>query len=201
MDSPNECSGYLYPLYRMAFISYSTFHPTEVNEPTPRFSHCAAAVGGRCYLWGGVVQDFFEIDWKELVSTVEIFDPYLETWEKHPTTGDPPPGLYDAACTSLLDSVYWFGGWDGWSFYNSLHRLDTTTLEWRKVQPLNPAEGPMRKVWCGMVSFSQDKLATFGGYGHPTSPIQSGATFIKNPFSSGMGWSNELHVFDITRSM
>ena len=186
----------------MAFISYSTFHPTEVNEPTPRFSHCAAAVGGRCYLWGGVVQDFFEIDWKELVSTVEIFDPYLETWEKHPTTGDPPPGLYDAACTSVLNSVYWFGGWDGWSFYNSLHRLDTTTLEWRKVQPLNPAEGPMRKVWCGMVSFSQDKLATFGGYGHPTtSPLQSGATFIKNPFSSGMGWSNELHVFDITRSM
>ena len=186
----------------MASISYSTFHPTEVNEPTPKFSHCAAAVGGRCYLWGGVVQDFLGIDRKKLVSTVEIFDPNLETWKYVLTTGDPPPGLYDAACTSVLNSLYWFGGWDGKSFYNSLHRLDTTTLEWTELQPENEAEGPIRKKWCGMISFSQDKLATFGGYGHPTkSSIQSGATFIKNPFSSGMGWSNELHVFDITRSM
>ena len=186
----------------MAFISSSTFHPTKVNDPTPRFSHCAAAVGGKCYLWGGFVQDFFGNGRKKLVSTVEIFDPYLKTWEKHPTTGEPPLGLSDAACTSLLDSLYWFGGDDGISFHNSLHRLDTTTLEWTELQPKNEAERPMRKKWCGMVSFSQDQLATFGGYGRPpTSPIQSGATFIKNPFSSGMGWSNELHVFDITRSM
>ena len=186
----------------MAFISSSTFHPTKVNEPTPRFSHCAAAVGGKCYLLGGFVQDFLGNGRKKLVSTVEIFDPYLETWEKHPTTGDPPPGLYDAACTSVLNSLYWFGGWDGLFFYNSLHRLDTTTLKWTELQPENEDEGPMRKKWCAMVSFSPDQLATFGGYAHPTkSPIQSGATFIDNPFSSGMGWSNELHVFDITRSM
>ena len=52
-----------------------------------------------------------------------------------------------------------------------------------------------------MVSFFQDKLATFGGYGIPTGPIQPGATFIKDPFDTGIGWSNELHVFDITTSM
>jgi len=186
----------------MAFISSSTFHPTKVNDPTPRFSHCAAAVGGKCYFWGGFVQDFYGNGRKKLVSTVEIFDPNLKTWEKHPTTGDPPPGLCDAACTSQLDSLYWFGGDDGISFHNSLHRLDTTTLEWRELQPENEDERPMRKVWCGMVSFSHDQLAIFGGYGRPTtSPIQSGATFMRNPFSSEMGWSNELHVFDITRSM
>ena len=186
----------------MAFISYSTFHSIKLNEPTPRFSHCAAAVGRKCYLLGGFVQDFLGNGRKKLVSTVEIFDPNLETWQKYHTTGDPPPGLYDAACTSVSNSLYWFGGWDGWFFYNSLHRLDTTTLKWMELQPQNEAEGPMRIKWCGMVSFSQDQLATFGGYGHPTkSSIQSGPTFIKNPFASGMGWSNELHVFDISRSM
>ena len=186
----------------MAFISSSTFCPTKVYEPTPRFSHCAAAVGGRCHLWGGFVQDSSESGRKKLASTIEIYDPYLETWEKHPTTGVPPPGLFDGACTSLLDSLYWFGGYDGSSCYNSLHRLDPTRLEWRELQPLNEAEGPMRKIWCGMVSFFQDQLATFGGYGIPTCPIQPGATFIKDPFNmSGFGWSNELHVFDITRSM
>ena len=64
------------------------------------------------------------------------------------------------------------------------------------------AEGPMReKFGCGMVSFFQDKLATFGGYGTPRGLIQPRATFIKDPFDTGIGWSNELHVFDITTSM
>ena len=173
------------------------FRPTKAYEPAPRFSHCAAAVGGRCFLWGG----FSENGRRKLPSTIEVFDPYLEAWEKHHTTGVRPLGLYEAACTSLLDSLYWFGGWDGESDYNSLHRLDTTTLEWRKLQPLDQSDGPMRKTGCGMVSFFQDKLAAFGGYGIPTGPIQPGAMFIKDSFNSGIGWSNELHMFDITGSM
>ena len=186
----------------MASIQSSTFYTTKQYEPTPRFSHGAASVRGRCYLWGGVVPDFSESGRRKLVSTIEIFDPYLETWENHSTTGIPPPGLYHGACTSLLDSLYWFGGYDhGRSYYNSLHRLDTTTLEWRELHPLNHADGPMRKIWCGMVSFSQDQLAVFGGCCIPTSPIQPGATIIVDPFVSERGWTNEFHVFDITRSM
>ena len=186
----------------MASIQSSTFYTTKQYEPTPRFSHGVASVRGRCYLWGGSVPNFSESAIKKLSSTVEIFDPYLETWEQHPTTGAPPPGLCDGACTSLLDSLYWFGGSDDSfysNFYNSLHRLDTTTLEWRELQPLNQAGGPMGKIWCGIVSFSQDRLAVFGGYGILSSPIQPGATF--RSFVSGRGLSNELHVFDITRSM
>ena len=127
------------------------------------------------------------------MSTIEIFDPYLETWYKHHTTGVPPPGVCSGACTSLLDSLYWFGGSDGNWFYNSLHKLDPTTLEWRELQPQNQADGPMRKVQCGMVSFFQDQLAVFGGYGIPTGPTQPGAMFID-------GMSDELHVFNITES-
>ena len=57
----------------------------------------------------------------------------------------------------------------------------------------------MRKVGCGMVSFHQDKLAVFGGYGIPRGPTQPGAMFTKNTnHTDGSGWSNELHVFDIT---
>ena len=186
----------------MAFILSSLFGRTKLYEPSPRFSHGTAAVGGRCYLWGGHVKDLTASGRRKLPSTVEIFDPYLETWEEHPTTGVPPPGLYFGACTSLLDSLYWFGGWDGSSRYNSLHRLDTTTLEWSEIQPLNQADGPMRKSTCGMVSFLQDKLAMFGGYGIPTGPTQPGAMFTKNTHStSGGGWSNELHVFTITEGM
>ena len=175
---------------------------SKLYEPSPRLGHGVAAVGGRCYLWGGRVQDFSASGRRKLTSNVEIFDPHLETWEKHHTTGVPPPGLYFGACTSLLDSLYWFGGYDGSSYHNFLHRLDTTTLEWREIQPLNQADGPMRKAGCGMVSFLQDQLAVFGGYGVPTGPTQPGAMFTKDTDSTdGRGWSNELHVFNITEGM
>ena len=144
-------------LSRMTSILSSLFGRTKLYEPSPRFAHGAAPVGGRCYLWGGCVPDS-ESNRRKLLSTVEIFDPYLETWEEHPTTGVPPPGLYLGACTSLLDSLYWFGGYDGSSHYNSLHRLDTTTLEWKEIQPLNQADGPRRKSGCEIVSFLQDQL-------------------------------------------
>ena len=187
----------------MASIFSSLFRQTELYEPSPRFLHGVAAVGGRCYLWGGHVQGFSWSGRRELAATIEIFDPYLETWEKHPTTGVPPPGLYSGACTSLLDSLYWFGGSDGKSRYNSLHRLDPSTLEWRELQPLNQADGPMRKVGCRMVSFLQDQLAVFGGRGIPTGPTQPGAMFTEKAkyFTDGRGWSNELHVFNITEGM
>ena len=185
----------------MASILSSLFGQTKLYEPSPRFGHGAAAVGGRCYLWGGHVQDFSESGRRKLASTVEIFDPYLETWEEHPTTRVPPPGLHNGACTSLLDSLYWFGGWNGSFYCNSLHRLNTTTLKWRELQPLNQVYGPMRKHGCGMVSF-RDKLAVFGGYGIPTGPTQPGAMLTKSTDSTdGKGWSNEFHVFTITEGM
>ena len=110
----------------------------------------------------------------------------------------PPRGLYSGACTSLLDLLYWFGGDDGTSYYNSLHRLDPTTLEWKELQPLNQAHGPMKKAGCGMVPILQGKLATFGGDGIPTGPLQPGAIFTKSTYFDGSGWSNELHIFDTT---
>ena len=178
------------------------FGRTKLYEPAPRFSHGAASIGRRCCLWGGCIQAFSEGGRRKLASTVEIFDPYLETWEKHHTMGVPPLGMYHGACTSLLDSFYWFGGWDGSSYYNSLHRLDTTTLEWRELHPLYQADWPMRKSGCAMVSFLQDKLAVFGGYGIPTHPTQPGAMFTKDTYyRDGSGWSNELHVFNTTEGM
>ena len=72
---------------------------------------------------------------------------------------------------------------------NSLHRLDTTTPEWKELQPLNQVYGPMGKHECRIVPFLQDRLAVFGG-------------FTKNTdYTDGSGLSNELHVFNITEGM
>jgi len=186
----------------MASIFSSMLGRTKPYEPSPRWDHYAAPVGGRCFLWGGCVPDFSASGRKKLASTVEIFHPYQETWEQQPTSGVPPPGLYLGTSVSLLDQLYSFGGFDGASRYNTLHMLDPTSLEWKQKRALNLADGPMRKSGCGMVPYRQDRLALFGGYGIPTGPTQPGATFTKNTrYTDGSGWSSELHIFNIREGM
>lgn len=178
--------------HRMASISLHS-----LCEPLPRFSHCAASVGKKIYFHGGYISDPGQ------GSAVDIFDPYFESWEQQPTTGSPPPGLYEGVCTSLVDSLYSFAGFDGKNLYNTLHKLDTATLEWRELQPQNPADGPMVKSGCGMVASDYEHLAMFGGYGIPIGPIQRGAMFTENfhRTAAGKGWSNELHLFNIMEGM
>ena len=187
----------------MASIFSSMFGRTKAYEPSPRWGHYAAPVGGRCLLWGGRVPHFSASGRKKLASTVDIFDPYLEVWEQQATSGVSPPGLLDGVCASLLGQLYSFGGHNGASFRNSLHTLDPTSLEWSELRVLNQADGPMRKYGCGMVSYNGDRLALFGGYGIPTGPTQPGATFTEDTSytTDGRGWSNELHIFNVNEGM
>jgi len=178
------------------------FGQTKPYQPSPRYFHHAAPVGGRCFLWGGCVPDFSATSRKKLALTVEIFDPYLEIWEQQSTSGVPPPGLYYGTSVSLLDQLYSFGGFDGASYYNTLHMLDPTSFEWKRLRVLNQDDGPMRKAGCGMAPYGQDRLALFGGYGIPTGPTQPGATFTKDTrCTDGRGWSNELHIFNVNEGM
>ena len=188
----------------MASFFSSMIGRTKAYEPSPRFGHCAAPViRGRCLLWGGRDSDFSASGRKKLASTVEIFDPYLEVWEKKTTSGLSPPGLKLGVSASLLDQLYSFGGYnDDASFYNSLHTLDPTSLEWKELRVLNQADGPMRKTGCGMVSYNGNRLSLFGGYGIPTGPTQPGATFTEDTsYTDGSGWTNELHIFNINEGM
>lgn len=172
----------------------------KVYEPAPRFRHYATPARGRCFLWGGCIQDFSASGRKKLASTVEIFDPYLEVWERQATSGVSPPGIYNGSCASLLDVPYSFGGVHEDDFYNCLHMLDPTSLQWEELRVQNPAFGPMKKGSSGMVAYGQDRLAMFGGYGIPTE--QHLPTFIENSsYTDGRGWTNELHIFHINEGM
>jgi len=185
----------------MASIFSSMLGRNKPYKPSPRFLHHTASVGGRCFLWGGRVPDFSASGRKKLATIVEIFDHYLEIWEQQSTSGV-PPGLYYGTSVSLLDQLYSFGGFDGASYCNTLHMLDPTSLEWKQLQVLNQADGPMRKIGCGMVPYGQDRLALLGGFGIPIGPTQHGETFTKNTTSTvGEGWSNELHSFNVKEGM
>ena len=164
-------------------------------QPSPRFYHYAGQVGNKSYMWGGLTQDFLRGGQDKLRSTVNVFDPYLETWQEQRTTGVPPHGLVDGAAVAHSTSLYSFAGHDGIARHNSLHVLDTDTLMWKNIA----SNGPMPKSGCGMVFFGTHHLATIGGYGLPTQSIQTGSSFLKDTrYTDGRGWTNEFHVFDVT---
>ena len=147
-------------------------------------------------MWGGRTQDFPFHDRKDKLN---VFAPYLETWQEQCTTGVPPHGLHSGASVAHSTMLYTFAGYDGISRHNSLHVLDTDTLVWNEMS--NPTNCPMPKTGCGMVFFGKQHLAIIGGYGTPTQPIQTGSSFIKSSttnFTDGRGWTDEFHVFDVT---
>ena len=112
---------------------------------------------------GGWTKDLSEKRRQHLSSVVDIFDPYSESWEKRPVTGDAPsPGTYRAASASLHDNLFSFGGTDGGRYLNTLHRLDTEKLCWSQVSPQNADGAPMPKFGCGMIAFGSG-LGVFGG--------------------------------------
>ena len=167
-------------------------------QPSPRFHHYAVQVGSKSYLWGGRTQDFHHGGKDKLRSTVNVFDPYLETWQEQRTTGVPPRGLVDGASGAHSTSLFSFAGVDGKSWQNSqIYVLDTDMLVWKETT--TTTNSPMPKCACGMVFFGTHHLATIGGYGRPTQPIQTGSSFFKNPNrTDGSGWTNEFQVFDVT---
>ena len=172
-------------------------YPTCKHEPSPRYSHISASCCGKVVVWGGMIKDF-EKNRRKLGSVIETFDPFLERWEQQPTTGVPPPGLYLGAYSSMLDSLYAYGGMDGSCRQSCLHRLNTGAMEWRELGERIPQDGPMRKVGCGMVPVNDDALALFGGFGIPRGTIQPSSSFDQSKnFSDGRGWTNEMHLCDV----
>ena len=186
----------------MAFI-LRYFTKRNYYEPCPRYLQGSTSIGDRLYMWGGRTKDFSESSRRKLapVHVVEIYDPYLEAWQQDTTTGAPPPGLYNGGCTSVHESLLWYGGRDDKSCFGTLHQLNTVSLNWEELHQNTP-QGPMAKLGCGLVSFQGNKAALYGGYGIPTGPTQPGSTFTKDTgYSDGSGWTNEFHLFDLQEGM
>ena len=174
-------------------------------QPSPRFWHHAVQVGEKSYLWGGRTQNFSLSSRQTLASEIEIFDVFSETWKTRTATGAPPSGLLGGACTVVSETLYHFGGQDDLSRYNTLHCLDTLSLDWRELHghAQNLADQPMPKTGCGLVTYTDTaSIAIFAGYGIPRYPTQPGSRFVQDTnFNDGRGYTNEFHLFSLTNGM
>ena len=180
------------------------------DEPSSRFFHVATSVSdgstSQVIVWGGETTEFYTNDARriqQLASVVEQFDVRTEVWCQRYTRGNPHPGLSTAACASLGNYLFVYGGHyedKGSSISGVLSCLDVKTLTWSQLCPAGIAGGSMRKAACGMVHFHHDKLAVIGGYGIPSGPAQPGSTFIRDTEETdGRGWTNEIHIFDLSQ--
>ena len=133
----------------------------------------------------------------QLKKVVQIYECSTESWKELATTGTPPPGI-NGCSTSYSDHIlYLFGGGDGISFDASLHQLDTRSMTWSQLSPQHDS-GPMRKSSCQMIHLNST-LIVIGGYGIPSGELQSGSQFTEN-YQDGGGWTNEIHVYNISQS-
>lgn len=176
----------------------------EFYEPSARSYHAAISVEERVYVRGGVTADFASCSKDEklkLANCIEQFDPCLEVWHQLNTIGPPHPGLEAAACTSFGEHIYMYGGHSGERYEGELSCLNVKTLTWSLLCS-ETYGGPMKMCGCGMVYFHANKLAVISGYGLPTGPTQTGATFtVDIDYTDARGWSNEIHVFDISQGI
>ena len=144
-------------------------------EPPACVGAFTTAANGLHYVWRG---------WGPAreATTIGIFNPTNVEWTLQPTTGTPPPGLYDGVCASIGNDLYCFGGSNRSSYFNDLHKLNLETFQWSKVHPTNDQTNwPMPKIGCGFVTINQRTLCCFGG------------------FNVNNEWTNEFHLYDVQK--
>ena len=154
---------------------------------------CAGAFStesdGLHYIWRGAGP-------RQTETTIAIYNVKTERWALQRTTGSPPPGLCEGGCAIIGNHMYCFGGDDGSSWYDDLHKLNLETFQWSKVHPKNgQLKGPIRKGSFNAIVLDERYLCYFGGYGFGST---CKSTFSVNSFfTDGRGWTNEFHLFDV----
>lgn len=130
----------------------------------------------KCVVHNGALYFIGGYNGFDYTNDIHKYDPETNITVPIPTTGE--PFARRSALTALVwkDSLYTFGGWNGFSrtWYNDVNCLDLVTMEWRVIQ----CKGiPPRERTSHSAVIFQDSMYVFGGF-------------------SGEEYLNDLHQFD-----
>ena len=161
------------------------------------------------YCWGGLqvglplVHDNEEK--KKCTSSVDIFHLPTSKLERKSTTGTPPSGVFHYACTNIGNNIYYFGGRCKADdcYHNNLYELNTITNKWGEIVNSTPDNVPMRKSYCGMISFNingKDKLLLVGGFGTTPVTTHSHSQYVPPPNNPNRCYTNETHLMCVFSS-
>ena len=128
---------------------------------------------------------------------MEVYHLPTGAWDQKPTTGTPPPATWAYSSVAIGKNIYYFGGYGGGDYVNSLHCFNVDSFKWRELSSSTSDHAPMMKGSSGMVSAhfdGEDYLLIIGGVGSffMNTPKQPGAQY------SASGRCNEIHYYRIS---
>ena len=188
-----------------------------------RVGSSLVVLGHKLYRWRG---DTAFTSRSDPENTIEMFDFATGKWSSEKTSpetkvdvvdcevdwfdtnSDIPVAVTGSSMVSMGDNtLYLFGGFgtiEREKYYRGLYRLDLNAYKWKRIVPINDAEGPMAKYLAGMVTLDETRglILIFGGFGvlgmgHNR---QKGADYCWSQEFRAV-WTNELHIYDISESV
>jgi DNA-binding CsgD family transcriptional regulator/N-acetylneuraminic acid mutarotase len=118
-------------------------------KPTPVFEIGAVVIGGEIFVPGGRLSS------GEVTNVLEIYNPRDDSWAQ----GAPLPAALSAyALVAYEGRMYLFGGWDGFSFVNSVFVYDPVQDVWNRKPTMPTARGYLGGAMAGR------KIYLIGGY-------------------------------------
>jgi N-acetylneuraminic acid mutarotase len=124
-----------------------------VDLPRPVAGYMAGVSHGNLFVIGG---SFWEAGKKQWTAKVQIFDPLANSWREGPPLNEPRS---DAACATLHDDIYFFGGGAG----NEVRR-DAQVLHNGAWRALPEGELPEPRLFATAVAY-EDSIYLLGGMG------------------------------------
>jgi len=123
---------------------------TKSPMPTPRLEFSSAVVNGKIYIIGG--RDATDPNTpKQVVSTVEIYDPATDSWATGPSL---PTALANQMTIAVNGKIYAIGGNEQFTTdtKNIVQKLDLMTLQWTLKTPMpNPIASAAVSVNNGLI--------------------------------------------------
>ena len=174
-----------------------------------RTSHSSVVINNMLYCWGGDQEDLPYVhdneEKRKITYSIDLLHLPSFTWERRSTTGTPPVGVLNYACTEIDSNIFYYGGCciPHDCYHNNLYEFNSLHNNWREIANSTPDNVPMKRIRCGMISFKINEkynLLVFGGYGPVPVTIQSHSQYIPNPNIPNHCFTNEAHIMCVTTS-
>ncbi|XP_033106357.1 kelch domain-containing protein 3-like isoform X2 [Anneissia japonica] len=159
--------------------------------------HSAVAIGQYMFIFGGRSDkngQWFS-DNEFYSNKLEVFDTKSKTWSAPETWKSVPVGRRSHSAFVYCDNMYIFGGYNRVidEHFNTLHKLDTKTMDWSKVQLQGSLEPCKRRRQCCVTMGS--RVVMFGGTS-PKPKMQADGTDDDN-----LQDMNDLFILDFEPSL
>lgn len=179
---------------------YTIIINLDYYKPKPRRGHSSIVVGNKLYSWLGLPRGH---DSAKKDSSVDVLHLDTGIWHNMPTTGDFHSGIQGYACTTIGNNLLFFGGYCGHDdcYHSNTSQLDSSTLIWSNLVCSDDQFGPMKKAYCGILSFTcsegHDYLFIIGGQGPPPRYRQDNAEYCELLMGDSLR-TNEQHLYNIS---